>query len=216
MSESYDLHQIQQRTIQLTSFEDGFWDLLLGTTFMSLAIYPVTRALLGPVWNVILFLCVLAFLVVLQLLLRHLVSEPRIGYVRSRRSPKLRLLVIFTALMVLLTFGLLLWTLLGPGSGPTSALQSAVPPARSYLVELLVLFVMGVIFSAMGYLFGVVRMYFYGWMLGLANLASIYMEHNAGWVFQLPMAIAAGIIILIGCVRLVRFLRKYPPRDQGA
>lgn len=216
MSESYDLHRIQQRTIQLTSFEDGFWDLLLGLTFMSLAIYPVTRELLGPVWNVILFLCLLAFLVVLQLLLRHLVSEPRIGYVRSRRTPKLRLLVIFTALMVLLTFGLVIWTLLSPGSGPTSALQSAAPPVRSYLVELIVLLVMGVIFSIMGYLFGVTRMYFYGWMLGLANLASVYMEHNAGWTFLIPTAIAAGIIILIGCVRLLRFLRKYPPRGQGA
>jgi len=216
MSGPYDLRQIQRRTIQLTSFEDGFWDLLLGTTFMALAIYPVTRELLGPVWNLVLFLGLLALLVVVQLLLRHLVSEPRIGYVRSRKSPKLRLLVLFTALMVLLTFGLVLWTLLAPHSGPAASIQADVPPGRSYVVELIVLLVMGVLFSAMGYLFGVTRMYFYGWMLGLANLASIYMEHNAGWVFLLPLALVAGTIILIGCLLLARFLRKYPLRGQAA
>ena len=216
MSESYDFRQIQRRTAQLTSFEDGFWDILLGTTFMGLAIYPVTRELLGPVWNLALFLGFLGLIVALQLLVRHLVSEPRIGYVRARRTPKLRLLVIFTALMVLATFGLVIWTLLAPRSGPASEIQSVASPRRSYVVEWIVVLVMGVVFSAMGYLFGVTRIYFYGWMLGLANLASIYMEHNAGWVFLIPLAIAAGIIILIGIALLVRFLRKYPLPVQGA
>ena len=84
------------------------------------------------------------------------------------------------------------------------------------MVELIVVLVMGGLFSTMGYLFGVTRLYFYGWMLGLANLASIYMEHNAGWAFLIPLAIAAGIILLIGFVLLVRFLRKYPLRVEGA
>jgi hypothetical protein len=35
-------------------------------------------------------------------------------------------------------------------------------------------------------------------MLGLASFASICMEHNAGSTFQIPLAIAAGIILLIG------------------
>jgi hypothetical protein len=83
-------------------------------------------------------------------------------------------------------------------------------------VELIVLLALGALFSAMGYLFGVTRLYFYGWMLGLANLASVYMEHNAGWVFNLPMAIAAGIPLLIGFVLLIRFLRKYPLRLEAS
>jgi succinate dehydrogenase/fumarate reductase cytochrome b subunit len=215
MSGPYDLRQIQRRTFQLMSFEDGLWDLLLGTIFIFLAIYPVTRQLLGPVWNLILFLSLLALVVVGQLAVRHIVSEPRIGYVRPRRSPKLRLLAFISVVMVLVTFGLVVWTLLSPRSGPTSSIAEALP-GRSYVVEFIVLLVLGILFSAMGYLFGVVRLYFYGWMLGLANLASVYMEHNAGWVFNLPMAIAAGIILLIGFVLLVRFLRKYPPRLEAS
>jgi hypothetical protein len=209
MSEITDLSQIQRRVVQLTSFEDGLWDLLLGFIFMLLAVYPVTRELLGPVWNVLLFLSLLALLVVAWWVVRHLVSEPRIGYVVPRRSPKLRLLAIITVVMVLMTFGLLVLTLLSPGPESPSSEAAAAFSGRSYLVELIVILVIGGLFSAMGYIFGVTRLYVYGWMLGLANLASVYMKHNAGWSFLIPLAIAAGIIMLVGFVRLVRFLQKY-------
>ena len=216
MSKTTDLRQIQRRTHQLMSFEDGLWDLLLGSIFMFLAIYPVTRELLGPVWNLVLFLSVLALLVVGQLVVQHFVSAPRIGYAQPRRSPKLRLLVIFTILMVLITFGLVLWTLLSPGAEISASVPAEDSSGRSYMVELIVVLVMGGLFSTMGYLLGVTRLYFYGWMVGLANLASVYMVHNAGWTVLIPLAIAAGIILLIGFVLLVRFLRKYPLRVEGA
>lgn len=213
MSKITDFRQIERRTNQLMNFEDGFWDLLLGSIFMFLAIYPVTRELLGPAWNLVLFLVVLALLVVAELLLRRYVSGPRIGYAQPRRSPKLRLVLAFTILMVLITFGLVLVTLLSPGSVPRAPVEAS--PGRSYLVELIVVLVMGGLFSALGYIYGVTRLYFYGWLLGLANLASVYMEHTAGWTFLIPLAVAAGIIMLIGVVLLVRFLRRYPVREEA-
>lgn len=213
MSKITDFNQIQRRTNQLMNFEDGFWDLLLGCIFMMLAIYPVTREILGPVWNLVLFLSVLALLVAAELLLRRYVSGPRIGYAQPRRSPKLRLVLVFTVLMVLITFGLVLVTLLSPESVPSPPVEAS--PGRSYLVELIALLVIGGLFSALGYLYGVTRLYFYGWMLGLANLASVYMTHNAGWTVLIPLAMAAGIILLIGFVLLVRFLRKYPVRAEA-
>ena len=213
MSNISDLNQIQRRTNQLINFEDGFWDLLLGSIFMFLAIYPVTRELLGPAWNLVLFLIVLALLVAAELLLRRYVSGPRIGYAQPRRSPKLRLVLAFTILMVLITFGLVLVTLLSPESVPSAPVEASA--GRSYLVELIVVLFMGGLFSALGYLYGVTRLYFYGWMLGLANLASVYMVHNAGWTVLIPLAMAAGIILLIGLVLLVRFLRKYPVRAEA-
>ena len=213
MSKITDFNQIQRRTNQLMNFEDGFWDLLLGCIFMMLAIYPITRELLGPVWNLVLFLSVLALLVAAELLLRRYISGPRLGYAQPRRSPKLRLVLVFTVLMVLITFGLVLVTLLSPESVPSPPVEAS--PGRSYLVELIALLVIGGLFSALGYLYGVTRLYFYGWMLGLANLASVYMTHNAGWTVLIPLAIAAGIILLIGFVLLVRFLRKYPVRAEA-
>ena len=215
MSDQTNLNQVQKRIYQLTNFEDGFWDLLLGTIFMLLAFYPLTREALGPEWNVALFLVALALLSGTQLALRTFVSRPRIGYVKGRRTPRLRLLLIFTLLMVLLTFGLLLATLLGPGSeAPASTV--ATSSQRGYAVELIVVLVTGGLFTAMGYIFGVTRLYFYGWLIGLANLGSVYMTHTAGWSFNIPLAVLAGSIMLIGGVLLNRFLRKYPAQEQEA
>lgn len=209
MSEIADFRQVQRRIAQLAAFEDGLWDLLLGFIFMSLAVYPVTRELLGPEWNLILFLSLLALMTGAWFLVRYLVSVPRIGYARSRRSPKLLLLVAITILMVLLTFALLALTFFSPMLDNASSAQVEPSTGRSYMVEIIALLFMGGLFSALGYLLGVRRLYFYGWMVGLANLASVYMSHNAGWTFHLPQAISAGIILMIGFTLLARFLRKY-------
>ncbi len=216
MSEITDFRQIQRRITQLTSFEDGFWDLLLGIIFLLLSIYPVTRERLGPEWNVALFLVLLALMVMVQLALRYFVSAPRIGYVVPRRSEKLLIVLILTVGLVLITFGLLMLTLLSPSAESAPSLPTEASAGRGYMVEFIVLLIMGGLFSLMGYLFGVTRLYSYGWMLGLANLASVYMKHSAGWTFHFPSAIAAGIILLIGFVLLIRFLRKYPVRVEAS
>jgi hypothetical protein len=200
----------------MMSFEDGLWDLLVGTIFILLAIYPITRELLGAELNIVLFLGGVGLLAVGQLTLRYFISLPRIGYVRPRPSPKLRLLAIFTVIMVLLTFSLLLVTFLGPGSEAAPSATAETSTERGYAVELIALLVIGGLFSAMGHFFGVSRLYFYGWLIGLANLASVYMTHNAGWNFNIPLAVVAGMILLIGFVLLGRFLRKYPIRTQEA
>jgi hypothetical protein len=216
MSEITNLQNIQRRIYQLMTFEDGLWDLLLGTIFMLLAFYPVTRARLGPEWNLVLFISLLALVVVAQLAIQHFVSRPRVGYAKMRRTPKLGLLAVFTLMLVLVTIGLVTLTFFGWAAGSAASLPEEISNGRSYTVELIVMLVMGCLFAVMGYLFGVVRLYFYGWMIGFANLASVYMEHTAGWTFFLPLAVAAGIIILIGLVLLVRFLRKYPLRTEGS
>jgi len=216
MSEAINLRDVQRRTKQLSEFEDGLWDLLIGSIFMVLAFYPVTRELLGPTWNLTLFLFLLVFLVVGHLVARHFISGPRMGYVQPRRTPQMRLLLVVTAVFVLLTLGLVLLTLLSPGWLSSGSEPSTPSLVRSYGVEWIVVFVMGGVFSAMGYMFGVARLFFYGWMLGLANLASVYMVQSAGWTFHVPTAIAAGIILVIGFTLLLRFLRNYPIRTQEA
>ena len=68
---------------------------------------------------------------------------------------------------------------------------------------------MGGLFTGMGYFFGVVRFYFYGWMIGLANFASIYMEHNAGWTWNFPLAVVAWILLLIGFAPVLGWRLSY-------
>jgi uncharacterized BrkB/YihY/UPF0761 family membrane protein len=207
--------------MQLANFEDGLWDLLLGAVFMFQAIYPVTRERLGPAWNLALYMGLIAALVLAMTAVRRIVSVPRVGYVRTRRSPGMKVALVGLVILVALTVGLVLLTLLAPEG---AASQSAVPAWlragqggwRDYRVEIVTLLLTGVVFSVLGYVMGVTRVYAYGWLLGGAFLFSAVIYRGASDGFNAPMGAAAGVIMLIGAVLLVRFLRRYPVPVEGA
>ena len=216
MSDLPSLRDAQKRTLQLMNYEDGLWDLLLGIIFMMLAVYPITRSLLGPIWNLALFLGLMLLAVIGQLIVRWRFSTPRLGYVVTRRSPALKLTLAITILLVAITFGAVMLTLLSPGRLPNLSPSSAPAWLRAYLVDILALLVIVGLFSAMGYVFGVPRLYFYGWLLGGSNLISVIVNRGAPEGFNIPLGIAAGVILLIGLSLLVRFVRRYPTQAAEA
>jgi hypothetical protein len=216
MNETPSLSEVQKRTVRLLSYEDGLWDLLLGVVFLLLAIYPITRARLGPAWNLVLFVGLLLLATAIFTALRRRISTPRLGYVRARTTPEKKLILATAIALVALTAGLVIVTLVNPAwlGGPAPAV--ALSNVWSYQVEILVLLALIVLFSLMAHRFGVPRLYLYGWLLGGANLASVILYRGAPEGFNWPLAMAAGIILLIGATLLVRMLRRYPVREAEA
>lgn len=207
MTDLPNLRDVQKRTIQLTVFQDGLWDLLMGAIMMLLAVYPVTRELLGPELNVAAFLIVMLALVGIQLVVRRYLSEPRIGIARSKRTPALKLALAVTVVLVASTFGVLILTLIGPGWFPNPGERSLM---GGYAVEIVVMAACVGLFSLLGYLFGVLRLYLYGWLIGGSNLLFVFGERQYGWTFNLPLAVSAGAMLVIGGRLLQRFLQRYP------
>jgi hypothetical protein len=207
MSDQINFRDVQKRTAQLINYEDGLWDMLLGSVFLLLSIYPVTREKFGPELNLGLFLAVLFILVVGQLVARHFISTPRMGYVKSRRTPALKGILMLTFVMVLATLGLVLVTLLSPERLPDFSFPQWM---NNKGVEITVMLALVIIFSLLGYLFGVKRLYLYGWLIGGGNLAATAIDLYDGVVFNLPLGIVSAIILLIGVSLLWRFLRSYP------
>jgi hypothetical protein len=202
--------EAQRRAVRLVNYEDGLWDILLGLIFLALSLYPITRRLLGPEINLGLFLVILAVLVAGLTLVRRSVSVPRIGVVRMRRTRQKAALTLVLAVIVLATFGLVLATLLSPGWIPSMRSSGLPQWVDDLKVDIALTIVVIAVFSAMAYLFSVSRVYLYGWLIGLGNLTSTALTLYAGLTFNLPLAVASGIIILIGVVLLSRFVRKYP------
>jgi len=180
---------------------------------MLLAVYPVSRARLGPAWNLALFVGLLLLTVALQSIVRRRISTLRIGYVKARATPALKLLLAIVGVLVVLTVALVVLTLVQPGWLGTGRSGSGSGWLQRYWVELAVLAVLVGLFSGMAYAFGVPRLYLYGWLLGGGNLASVVMNAGAPEAFNLPLAVAAGVILLIGVGLLVRFVHKYPKLD---
>jgi ABC-type Fe3+ transport system permease subunit len=161
----------------------------------------------------VLFLVVLMALVGIQLTVRRYLTEPRIGLAKSRRTPALKLALIATIILVALTLGLVILTLIGPGWLPNLGDQELL---WGYAVDIAVMVVNVCLFSLLGYLFGVPRLYLYGWLFGGGNLASVVLEDKYELAFNLPLAIAAGIILAIGVVLLRQFVQRYPMRMDEA
>jgi hypothetical protein len=210
MAEQITPTEVQRRVFRLLNYEDGLWDITLGVMFLLLGIYPVTRRLLGPALNALLFLALLAILVAGQLYARRVVSAPRIGMAKPRRSPAKTALLAIAVVLVLATFGLVLATLLSPQSIPEPRWTHLPEWVGDLDVDILASLAIIGLFSLMAYLSGVLRLYLYGWLIGLGNLASTALTLYAGYAFNLPLVIAAGIILLIGLSLLIRFLKKYP------
>lgn len=215
MSTSIGIGNAQKRIIQLTNYEDGLWDIFLGLVMLLLSIYPITRELLGPELNLVLFLVALALLVAGQSAARRHISTPRLGYAKQRRTPATKIVVALTAGLVLLTLGCVIATLLSPGWLPQVSSSSSASWISDLAVEIVVMFAMVGLFSLLGYLFGVTRLFVYGWLLGGAYLLSVALTRNQDLSFNLPLAIVSVIIIGTGIVLLVRFMRKYPIPMEG-
>ena len=215
MSEPINPGDFQRRIIRLVNYEDGLWDITLGLIFLALGIYPLTRQLFGPTINFTLYLAFLAIVVIVQQIARRFISAPRIGVVKKLWSkPKLIVLTVLI-LLLLLTLVLTVITLTSSQSSQPSS-EAATQTGTDYTVDIIVgLAVIG-IFSLMGFVFGIRRLHLYGVLLGVGNLASTILSHDIGYPLNLPLLIAAGIIILIGCVLLRRFLRKYPIPSEEA
>ena len=216
MSETPDLRSVQRRTLRMINYEDGLWDLLLGFVFTLLAIYPVTRARLGPPLNVALFMGVLLLGVAAYRVGQLRFSTPRLGYVEPRRSPALKLVLVITIALVTLTFGLVMLTAASPDPLPHQISGRGPFRLQAYMVEIVTMLALIGLFGGMSFVFGVPRLFLYGWLLGAGNLASVVMNQGAPGAFNLPLGLAAGVILLIGLGLMVRFARKYPDRRAEA
>ena len=209
MAQQMTLGEVRRRTLRLINFEDGLWDISLGSVFLMLSLYLVTRSLLVLALNLLLFAGVLAILIVGQLYARRVFSAPRIGVLKSRRTPARTATLAIGAVLVVATVGLVMATLLSPHaiSGPMWGAQPKWVGDMS--VDIIFMLALIGLFSFMAYVLGIPRLYLYGWLVGVGMLASTALQLYAGYTFSLPPAIAAGGIVLVGVALFIRFLRKY-------
>jgi len=73
-----------------------------------------------------------------------------------------------------------------------------------------------VVFSLITYYLDYSRAYVYGWFYALAFPVTILLAQYLDIIFPVAYVVPAGVMILIGAVLFVRFLRQYPlPAKEG-
>lgn len=190
------LAQIEQRTYR-TFVDDGLIDIFVGIFLLNLGFIRDTNFDFMTV-------VVVATSYLLWKILRHVLIEPRIGYVQlhSHRKSKLlrgRQLVVRSFFLVLLAMVGILWIFDGSWRTSFGDLRPIVGG-----------FCYGIPLAVGGILFEMRR------LLGYSAILIVFGFFEYG--FDLPMStsmfVPGGFVILIGLILLVTFLRRYPTKSD--
>jgi len=206
MNDQFDLKSTEKASYKLAAYGDGTADLSMGLVFLLLGLFPLTREILGPSWNVVFFLVVLGLVVAAQGMVRARLGPSRIGIVKFGPRVKNRVRIALLINVALALAMIAIWVLAARGWFPGTPYWLG-----QYGFEILVSLIVLLIIWGIAYTLELRRYYFYGVLLAAgfpiqASLTGIY--EGAPWL------VAGGIIFLIGVFLLARFLKEYPPLNE--
>ncbi|MFH1640123.1 MAG: hypothetical protein ABIB93_07455 [Chloroflexota bacterium] len=194
MQEGADLGKIQ-KTIYLSYFQDGLWDILLGLFLLA--------------WGVSIMADFVAFLAgsyvigyAVVFALKRRITYPRIGYVQSSggRKQKLRLVIAGFVALLLGTMILAMFFI------------SSAPQWLHHYFVFLFGTMLAIVISLIAYWWGIRRWYIYALLIWTGVVFHQWLDAPLGYSFIVPGA----MVMLFGIVLLLRFLRKYPkPTKEG-
>ena len=194
-----------------TYFDDGVFDIYFGILIASfgpsIAFYdflPIPlNMLLGPL--------LIGFGLVFFILSKKYVIKPRIGvvkYGRKRRVRKWKTVIVLSVNIVFLLILFLLNLLISRG-------EIDLPYNLIVLFEGLLFLTLPLCFVA--YFLQLTRLYFYALLLGcgffLADMSSLVISIPFNFFFIYLML--GTIIIIVGIIFFIRFIRKYPLPKKG-
>ena len=187
-----------ERKAWTSYFQDGLWDIYGGFLLLGFGLMMITDQLYT------FLICITLGMV--ALFARKRIISSHIGYVkfspsRQARTRRSRIIAIASGICILL-LGLALLILVSTNN---------VPLWLDTLLHgyFLILFgvMLAILVSLAAYMIGVKRYYIYAALVFIAySIAEFLSVHHGG----LPVVIAGGVILLVGLVVLIRFLRKYP------
>ena len=196
MVEEISLKEIQ-RKVYMSLFQDGLWDIFLGLFILGWGLAILTEAVYLPgvtfigiyfvIWGV-----------------KKWLTYPRIGYVRfsatSRRRITARFLILGVGVLLVGVMAAVVW---GIGTRP-QWLADYFPLIFNGILAAIVCFV--------AYWARVNRFYLYAALIFLGAVFHLWL----GIRWEFGFIGAGGIIVLIGLVILIIFLRKYPKMVEEA
>ncbi|NYT15394.1 MAG: hypothetical protein GKC02_05480 [Methanomassiliicoccales archaeon] len=193
MNENLDLERIERKAFS-SYMQDGFWDIFIGFLLLGFGLRIYTDNVL---FTVLIFVGVGILIVG-----RRYVTIPRLGMARFGAKRQRRHLSLLVMVLAAVLSTVALWILYAMDLLPST---NIVDIGFSIIVAL--------IFGMIAYYMGTTRIFFYG--LVIASI--IYLTGTIEDELASILSIASGAIILIvGVVMLVVFIRRYPSSKENA
>ena len=199
-----DLKSLEKQAFR-RFYEDGLFDIFLGVMLATMAVGAAVSDRWGSETSGLLAMFGVAVVAVVSLMMvrRRLLStrlgEFKPGPARKRRISATRLALLGSAVIGLALFGVV-------SAGDVSMVSLEV------LMPLIWFLNAVVVMGAMAYFLDVPRFYLYGFLFGLVMPVMVWPD--VLWDYRTPrwisFGVPAAIMVTIGLIKLVRFLRDYP------
>ena len=210
MMENISLKELEKMAYRST-FQDGIWDVYLGTMLLNMAISTLLTTLgltlvQSALGLTIIFIPVTLFGLAFFILGKKYITVPRMGYVefvpkRKRNLGKSILVLSLSAILGLVVFIL--------------TMSSKIPYDLRYRFPVvLIIFALNVIvvFSLLAYFFDFKRLYIYAFLYAVPFVIGKHLQQITGSRYMLTtlLFISSSIMIIVGLIFFIRFLKKYP------
>jgi len=197
-----DLKKLEKRAYQ-TNFTDGIYDIVWGLLFMAISLNPILYRTGFP--KPIIYIAELIFAAVFLILAKQFIIVPRLGIVKfdsHRKSNAVRILVTGIIINVLV----LLFILLNKLEVLSSQSISNLVDPLIYSLFFLTLFTL--LASVLSY----PTLFLAGFLFACSIITSEILYPHIGEPLDglIPFGFSALIILAIGIVRLIKFLKLYP------
>ena len=205
MNTQIDLKELERKAFR-ANFQDGVWDIYLGLLLLLLGGSPaLTRTSLPLGWLTAIPVAVAVVTILAFMGAKKFIVIPRLGLVKygPEREKKRKSVTLILSLSALL--GVVMFFAARPAIGlaQTWELPGWAVIAGVFGIQSIVVFSLG------AYFLDYSRAYLYGWFYALA-LPTTFWLMDAGIYVPVGTLLLAAVMILIGTVLFVRFLRDYP------
>ena len=203
MNKNINLKDLERKAFRST-FQDGLWDIFIGFLFTQFVIAPLLSDRgLGDFWSSAVLFPIYMIVLGTVMVLKKYVITPRLGMVQfsKKRKSKFKILILMTN--IILVIGIIA----GAFFVDLSNLNIKWLAPATFSLMLLIGF------SVAAYMLDLARFYIYGAMNSLAVVVGELLYQFAGAShhgFPVAFGVTSSIMIIVGIVLLVNFLRKYP------
>lgn len=208
MSSQMSLKEAERRAFRST-FQDGIWDIYLGLVFLMFGIGPFIQVREEYDW--IVTVGYFSLIVILFIAAKKYITTPRIGRAtfstaRKKKVNKVRLVLFLSVIL-----GAVVYFLSADGSVIEGSIAAMPIPILLFTLNIFLVFGFG------AYFLDFTRLYAYGALLGLSfPVGHFLVEIGVLASATRPFLLSSAIMIVIGIVLFVRFLRDNPPFDENS
>jgi len=206
MSKEISLQEAEKRVFK-SAYDDGMWDILIGSVLLMMVIAPFLSTKLGDFWSSAVSVPFWALVYVVTRLVRRNIVKPRIGEVRFGAS-RIRKLRKFTLIMLVIN---IVAFILGLASARYFQDTRWIPSLSLGLILLAG-------FSLAAYFLDSPRFYLYGLMIVLAVPVGEWLYQNMGFShhgFPVSFGLTSATIITVGLVKFIQLVRSHPMPPNG-